>query len=96
MDGYSFIFRVFQTRWSDRCQRDRLLSKCRKGCCWLQVVEPHSVPSEWLALDLGAGELAALALGLENPDRVVLVDERLARRTYWETLSLPTEAVEYG
>ena len=29
---------------------------------WVAVVEPRFVPSEWLALDLGAGELAAMAL----------------------------------
>ena len=34
---------------------------------WLEVVEPRAVPSEWLTLDLGAGELAAMALALENP-----------------------------
>jgi len=48
---------------------------------WLRVVEPSSMPSEWLALDLGAGELATMALALENPQRVVLLDDGLARRT---------------
>jgi predicted nucleic acid-binding protein len=28
---------------------------------WLQIAEPAAVPSEWLALDLGPGELAVLA-----------------------------------
>ena len=37
---------------------------------WLQIVEPHSVPSEWLTLDLGAGELAAMTLALENPSQI--------------------------
>ncbi len=48
---------------------------------WLRVVDPRSTPSEWLTLDLGMGELATLALALENPDRVVLLDDALARRT---------------
>jgi predicted nucleic acid-binding protein len=39
-----------------------------------------AVPSEWLALDLGPGELAVLALGLENQRRIVLLDDGLARR----------------
>jgi predicted nucleic acid-binding protein len=48
---------------------------------WLQIVEPKYTPSEWLALDLGSGELAAMALALENPGRIVLLDDALARRT---------------
>jgi hypothetical protein len=48
---------------------------------WLKVIEPKLMPSEWLALDLGMGELAAMALALENPTRVVLLDDALARRT---------------
>ncbi|MDE3258932.1 MAG: DUF3368 domain-containing protein [Gemmatimonadota bacterium] len=73
------------------------------GYEWLQVVEPNSVPEEWLTLDLGAGELATLALGLEHPNRVVLVDERLARRvaqsaglTVWGTLKILLEAKSQG
>jgi len=38
---------------------------------WLQIMDPRFVPSEWLATDLGSGELAVLALAIENPDRVV-------------------------
>lgn len=70
---------------------------------WLAVVEPESVPSEWLALDLGAGELAAMALALENPDRIVLLDDALARRigqaaglTVWGTLKVLLEAKTKG
>jgi predicted nucleic acid-binding protein len=48
---------------------------------WLKIVDPQHMPSEWLALDLGKGELAAMALALENPARVVLLDDALARRT---------------
>jgi predicted nucleic acid-binding protein len=70
---------------------------------WIGVVEPGSVPSEWLALDLGAGELAAMALALENPDRVVLLDDALARRIgqaaglkVWGTLKILLEAKALG
>jgi predicted nucleic acid-binding protein len=70
---------------------------------WLHVVDPRTVPSEWLALDLGAGELAAMALALENPDRVLLLDDALARRiaqaaglTVWGTLRVLLEAKEQG
>jgi predicted nucleic acid-binding protein len=70
---------------------------------WLQVVRPRSIPSEWLTLDLGAGELAALSLALEHPDRVVLLDDGLARRigqaaglTVWGTLKVLLEAKSEG
>ena len=70
---------------------------------WLQVVEPHSVPSEWLALDLGTGELEAMALALEHPARVVLLDDALARRIaqaagleVWGTLRILLEGKSEG
>ncbi len=47
---------------------------------WLHRVEPVAVPSEWAALDLGPGELVAMALALENPAHVVLLDDGRARR----------------
>lgn len=66
---------------------------------WLRIVDPISVPSEWLASDLGPGELAALALVLENPGKTVLLDDALARRvaeaaglTVWGTLRVLLEA----
>lgn len=70
---------------------------------WLQIREPDSMPSEWLALDLGPGELAATALALENPDRMVLLDDLLARHTaqaagltVWGTLKILLEAKSQG
>ncbi len=70
---------------------------------WLRVVNPRHTPSEWLALDLGPGELGAMALALENPDRVVLLDDALARRTataaglqVWGTLRVLLEAKSMG
>ena len=36
----------------------------------VQIIDSAHPPSEWLALDLGAGELAAMALALESPDRI--------------------------
>jgi predicted nucleic acid-binding protein len=59
---------------------------------WLQVVEPQAVPSEWLALDLGAGELAVLALAVEHPQRVVLLDDSRARHL-WRSSSPSTACV---
>lgn len=70
---------------------------------WLQLADPRSVPSEWLALDLGAGELAVLSLGLERPNRIILLDDGLARRiaqaaglTVWGTLKILLEAKSLG
>jgi predicted nucleic acid-binding protein len=70
---------------------------------WLQVVEPCVVPSEWLALDLGAGELAVLAIALDHPQRVILLDDGRARRiaqaaglTVWGTLKILLEAKSRG
>ncbi len=47
---------------------------------WLRIVDPGAIPSEWLTLDLGRGELAVLALALERPECTVLLDDRQARR----------------
>ena len=70
---------------------------------WLQVVDPQATPSEWLSLDLGPGELAAMALALENKTHVVLLDDLLARRTaqaaglmVWGTLKVLLEAKSHG
>ena len=70
---------------------------------WLQVVEPRAVPSEWLTLDLGAGELAAMTLALEEPGRIVLLDDALARRIaraaelkVWGTLKILLESKAQG
>lgn len=70
---------------------------------WLHIKTPQATPSEWFALDLGAGELAALALALENPEHVILLDDQLARHTaqaagltVWGTLRVLLEAKILG
>jgi len=70
-----------------------------KECSWVRIIEPRSIPHEWFALDLGAGELAAVSLALENPSSVVLLDDALARRiakaaklNVWGTLKILLEA----
>jgi predicted nucleic acid-binding protein len=70
---------------------------------WLQIVEPQSIPPELMTMDLGLGELAALALALETPNRIVLLDDGLARRTaqasalnVWGTLRVLLEAKSQG
>ncbi|MCP4668027.1 MAG: DUF3368 domain-containing protein [Deltaproteobacteria bacterium] len=66
---------------------------------WIRVFAPHTVPSEWLTLELGRGELETMALALENPKHTVLLDDALARRIaqaadleVWGTLRVLLEA----
>jgi len=66
---------------------------------WLQVASPKQVPSEWLVSDLGRGELETMALALEHPEKVVILDDALARRIakaagleVWGTLRILLEA----
>ena len=70
---------------------------------WLHIVDPLHVPSEWLSLDLGPGERAVLALALENPDRIAVLDDRFGREVaqtaglpVWGTLRILLEAKQQG
>jgi predicted nucleic acid-binding protein len=80
--------RLFSKIWTSTAVSQELREGRRKGhdvpdlqsLSWLEITEPRTIPSEWLALDLGAGELSVLALALENPDRFVLLDDGLAPR----------------
>jgi len=70
---------------------------------WVHTLNPRCMPSEWLTRDLGAGELAAIALALENPDHILLLDDRLARQVaqaagleVWGTLRIMLEAKHQG
>ena len=102
---------MFDEVWTAESVKNELLARRSKGYDvpnpadypWLNIVNPKSMPSEWLALDLGAGELGAMALALENPDRIVLLDDMLARRTaqvaglqVWGTLKVLLEAKSQG
>ena len=102
---------LFDEVWTPEAVKNELLAGRNRGYDvpdptdypWLNVVDPKSMPSEWLALDLGVGEIAAMALALENPDRIVLLDDMLARRTaqvaglqVWGTLKILLEAKSHG
>jgi len=70
---------------------------------WVHRANPKYMPVEWFALDLGRGELAAMALGLEHPDKIVLLDDLLARRIaeaagleVWGTLRVLLEGKQAG
>ena len=109
--GLDWLPRLFSDLWVPRAVVDELRNgKMRghdvpspEGIEWVQIIEPRPVPSEWLVFDLGRGELAALALGLEHPERIVLLDDGLARRigqaaglTIWGTLKILLEAKSAG
>jgi predicted nucleic acid-binding protein len=109
--GIDWLPKLFDEVWTPEAVRNELRAGRSKGYdvpnpdeySWLNIVNPKSTPSEWLALDLGAGEIAAMALALENSDRVVLLDDMLARRTaqvaglqVWGTLKVLLEAKSHG
>ena len=109
--GIEWLPKLFNEVWTPEAVRNELQAGRTKGYdvpdpddySWLAIVNPKSTPSEWLALDLGAGEIAAMALALENADRVVLLDDMLARRTaqvaglqVWGTLKILLEAKSHG
>jgi uncharacterized protein len=54
---------------------------------WIRVQHPRAEVALPLVSDLGPGETEVLMLGLELPDSIVILDDRLGRRVA-ETLSL--------
>ncbi len=89
IEGLLWLPEIFEEVWTTSAVVKELEVGRRKGYdapdprrhSWLRIVRPRATPSEWLALDLGSGELATMALALEHPDRIVLLDDMLARRT---------------
>jgi predicted nucleic acid-binding protein len=111
ISAINWLPRLFDEVWAPEAVKNELQEGRSKGYDvpdpadypWLNVVQPKSMPSEWLVLDLGAGEIAAMALALENRDRIVLLDDLLARRTaqaaglqVWGTLKVLLEAKSKG
>jgi hypothetical protein len=111
MGALEWLPRLFSKIWTPSAVMIELREGQRKGYDvpnpddydWLKIVDPASVPSEWLTLDLGLGEIAVMALALENPERVVLLDDALARQIaqaagleVWGTLRVILEAKSRG
>ncbi len=71
---------------------------------WVEYSDPQlTVPSAWMSLDLGSGEVAAMSLAFENPDCIVLLDDPVARSAarvvglhYWGTLKILLEVKRIG
>ena len=102
---------LFRELWIPRAVVDELNEGRSRGyqgpdldaIAGMRVVESQTRPSEWLSADLGPGELEAITLAMENPGRVVILDDGLARRTaqapgldVWGTLRVLLEAKSAG
>jgi predicted nucleic acid-binding protein len=109
--GLEWLRHLFAEIWVPQAVIEELEEGIRRGYDvpepdrhhWLRVVNPTLIPSEWLALDFGPGELAAMALALEYRMRTVLLDDLAARRTaqaagleVWGTLKVLLEAKAAG
>ncbi len=75
----------------------------RKNYPWLKQINPAVIPPEWLFLELGAGELATMALTREFPDKIVLLDDNDARAVakaegvqVWGTLKVILDFKTHG
>lgn len=109
--GLAWLGHLFQEVWVPDAVGDELEVGRQRGydvpeiggLRWVKRVNPAHVPQEWLALDLGRGELATIALALEHRENVILVDGLLARRIgraagleVWGTLRVLLEAKKHG
>jgi predicted nucleic acid-binding protein len=70
---------------------------------WMQITAPMDTPPDWLAAEIGPGELAALALRRERGKGVLLLDDAHARRLahsagfeVWGTLKVLLELKAKG
>lgn len=74
INALDWLPRLFGRVWTSHAVVTELEEGRRRGfevpapihIPWLDIVEPQWVPSEWLALDLGPGELSVLALAGEK------------------------------
>ncbi len=111
IDGLDWIPKMFDEVWIPAAVVLELEEGQKKGFVvpniksfdWLKIINPNSMPSEWLTLDLGAGELAAMALALEQSEVIILLDDAFARRTakaanleVWGTLKILLESKSRG
>lgn len=111
LDTLAWLPKLFNTVWVPNAVVAELEEGRRRGYdvpnpstyTWIEIMDPRAVPSEWLTLDLGAGELAVLTLGLDHPNRIVLLDDGIARRVaqaanlpLWGTLKVLLEAKSQG
>lgn len=111
VQAIEWLPQLFSAIWTPAAVVEELNEGLEKGynvprvstLTWLRTVDPELPVSEWLSADLGAGELAAIALGLEHPAKILLLDDALARRkaeaaglVVWGTLKVVLEAKGRG
>ncbi len=89
IDVMDWLPELFSEIWVPTAVVDELDERRQRGYntpqlsnyAWLQIVEPQSIPAQLINLDLGKGEKAAISLAAENPERIVILDDGLARKT---------------
>ncbi|NUQ36250.1 MAG: hypothetical protein HUU23_00320 [Caldilineales bacterium] len=67
--GIQWFSKLFDEVWVPEAVKNELRAGKIQGYdvpnpadySWITIVNPKSMPSEWLALDLGIGEIAAMA-----------------------------------
>jgi predicted nucleic acid-binding protein len=111
IEALHWLPQLFDSVWAPAAVVDELRAGLQRGYDvpepdkyeWLEIVTPRQTPSEWFALDLGAGEIAAMSLALENRERVVILDDALARHvahaaglSVWGTLRVILTAKDNG
>lgn len=111
IQALDWLPRLFQEVWTPPAVLTELNEGLRRGydvprrdnLPWIQIKSPTSRVSEWLNADFGAGELEAMTLALENPTKILILDDGLARRaaqaagfTVWGTLRVLLEAKTQG
>lgn len=111
IDALGWLPRLFSEIWVPAAVADELREGRRLGydvpdlpvLDWLQIVAHKHIPPKWLNMELGRGELSAMAIALENENQIVLLDDGLARRTaqaaslqVWGTLKILLEAKTQG
>jgi hypothetical protein len=109
--GIEWLPQLFSEVWIPEAIKNELQTGRSKGYdspnptdySWLNVANPKSISSEWLSLNLGVGELAAIALAIEKENCVVLLDDMLACKVaqaaslqVWGTLRVLLEAKSHG
>ena len=111
IDALDWLPRLFTSIWTPL----EVVAELREGLArgfnvpdpsrldWLDIVAPKQTPSEWFALDLGPGGVAAMSLALENPSRTIILDDSLARHVaqaaglnVWGTLRIILEMKTQG
>ncbi len=109
--GIEWLGDIFQEVWVPDAVVEELKAGHERGYDvpskleypWIKRINPLHMPEEWLALELGRGELAAMSLALEHRESVILLDDLLARRIaqaaglrVWGTLRILFEAKNGG